>query len=533
MATEAVEERKLEVEASMEEEDEEEEESKEGRKGEGRGAVVVEEEEEEDWPTFQEINEEEKEGEEERGKKRKGKGPRKDSDLKEKEPPATPTGRPARERKTVERYSAPSVGRSVTKGLTIEKGRGIQLKDIPNVEFKLSKRKPDENLRMLHSILFGKKATVHSLKRNIRQFSGYVWLESEQEKQRAKIKEKLDKCVKEKLLDFCDVLNIPINKAAVRKEELSAKLLEFLESPHATTDVSLAEKEQKGKMRKRKVLGKTIVSRETSGEASSKKQKQKHTVDEEDESGEKADDPLESQDDSHEDVDDTASKEEKEKEDSESEEEEEEQEGMKEQPSSKKSLKKNVKEGSVARKKGTSTPVKKSTQEKSVKSPEKSTKKASGSKRSAVKIEDASVKPSKSKGSASKTRKSEKGYNSSNKGKPSSKKETSNSKAKSSTAGEGKTNSVKKQKAEPTREEMHEVVVDILKKVDFNTATLSDILRQLGAHFDVDLMHRKAEVKAIITDVINSMSDDEEEEVEFEALDGDGAGRNKDEEDDA
>jgi len=31
------------------------------------------------------------------------------------------------------------------------------------------------------------------------------------------MKEKLDKCVKEKLLDFCDVLNIPINKAVIKK----------------------------------------------------------------------------------------------------------------------------------------------------------------------------------------------------------------------------------------------------------------------------------------------------------------------------
>lgn len=78
--------------------------------------------------------------------------------------------------------------------------------------------------------------------------------------------------MKEKLMDFCDVLNIPINKGNVKKvgidiiffhprsevlflkekllnetcfqEELSAKLLEFLEAPHATTDVLLAEKEQ-------------------------------------------------------------------------------------------------------------------------------------------------------------------------------------------------------------------------------------------------------------------------------------------------
>lgn len=38
----------------------------------------------------------------------------------------------------------------------------------------------------------------------------------------------------------------------------------------------------------------------------------------------------------------------------------------------------------------------------------------------------------------------------------------------------------------------------------------------LGTHFDLDLMHRKTEVKAIITDVINSMSDDEDEEEEAE-----------------
>jgi len=33
-----------------------------------------------------------------------------------------------------------------------------------------------------------------------------------------------------------------------------------------------------------------------------------------------------------------------------------------------------------------------------------------------------------------------------------------------------------------------------------------------GTHFDVDLMHRKAEVKDIITDVINNMSDNDGEE---------------------
>lgn len=31
------------------------------------------------------------------------------------------------------------------------------------------------------------------------------------------MKEKLDKCVKEKLMDFCDVLNIPISRSGVKK----------------------------------------------------------------------------------------------------------------------------------------------------------------------------------------------------------------------------------------------------------------------------------------------------------------------------
>ncbi|KAG8498490.1 hypothetical protein CXB51_004890 [Gossypium anomalum] len=97
---------------------------------------------------------------------------------------------------------------------------------------------------MLHIILFGKKAKPHGLKINIGQFSGYVWVENEQEKQKARVREKIDKCVKEKLVDLCDLLNIPFMRTSVRKEEVTAKLLEFLESPHATTNVLLADKEQ-------------------------------------------------------------------------------------------------------------------------------------------------------------------------------------------------------------------------------------------------------------------------------------------------
>lgn len=44
-----------------------------------------------------------------------------------------------------------------------------------------------------------------------------TWSVFIQDKQRAKVKEKLDKCVKDKLLDFCDVLDVPVVKTAAKK----------------------------------------------------------------------------------------------------------------------------------------------------------------------------------------------------------------------------------------------------------------------------------------------------------------------------
>ncbi|KAL8104591.1 hypothetical protein AgCh_028709 [Apium graveolens] len=36
-------------------------------------------------------------------------------------------------------------------------GKGIPLKDIPNVAYKLSKMRPDENLKLLHYVLYGNR----------------------------------------------------------------------------------------------------------------------------------------------------------------------------------------------------------------------------------------------------------------------------------------------------------------------------------------------------------------------------------------
>lgn len=149
-----------------------------------------------------------------RGRRKKGEAEKE----KEKPPPATPTiERPSRERKTVERYSelAPRVT-PAKKSPAILQGSGSKLKDIPNIQFKLSKRKADENLQSLHVLMYGRKSNVHFLKRNISQFSGFVWTDN-QEKQRTRIKEKLDKFNKEKLLDFCEILDIHVSRAATKK----------------------------------------------------------------------------------------------------------------------------------------------------------------------------------------------------------------------------------------------------------------------------------------------------------------------------
>ncbi|KAL4383328.1 hypothetical protein GQ457_15G006900 [Hibiscus cannabinus] len=501
-------------EVKQEKEKEEEEESKEvSEKQISRGSEEkneVEEKAEETMEEDEKEDDEEESTEEAKGSSRKRSSRKPNRASAGKKGPVTPSSdRPTRERKVVERYSVPSVSRSSTpKPLSIEKGPGTQLKDIPNVAFMLSKRKFNDNLLMLHMILFGKKAKPQRLKRNIGQFSGYVWAQNEREKQKAKVKEKIDKCVKEKLVDFCDLLNIPITRTAVRKEELSVKLLEFLEAPHATTDILLADKEQRGKKRVA-TPSKNIASGEAS-DASAKKRRStpkgggKRKRSSEDEGkNEDVESPVH-KDDSHEGDADTTLKEESDDEETKSKEEEDEP----KKSSNKSNLKKSAADRPDSKLKETSSSGKKATPAKSSRKSSESTKQsASGGDRTPG---------SKLKGSVPKKQKVEKESSSdvrlTTKNELPRKKQTTKSPAKVSTKAQGKVKIGKKLKAEPSRGEIHAVVVDILKQVDFNTATLSDILRQLATHFDLDLMHRKAEVKDIVTEAINNMSDDEEAE---------------------
>ncbi|XP_041999494.1 protein DEK-like [Salvia splendens] len=443
--------------------------------------------------------------------------------------------RPTRERKTVERFIVGESPRaSASKTLSIEKGKGTQLKDIPNVAFKLSKRKTDETLQLLHTVLFGKKSKVHTLKKNIGLFSGFVWVENE-EKQRTKVKEKLEKCVRGKLLDLCDVLNITVNKTSTKKEELTTVLVDFLESPHATTDSLLADKEKKGKKRKsRGSTNKSPSSSNATAGQSKKKQKldsksgkmSKPSIEEEQDSDDDKSKSSQIEDDHDDDSivgeAESGQEEHHSEEGTDDDEDELEKYMVVEKSSSKKSAKKDTEKTELKSKsvgKGSHvTPSNTGKPTKKLSSP-------------ASKKEPAAEPNRKAKTPSSKKKKDDEESEEDNevptKSASASKKKPSKPSDKEQGKGKGKGKGTKAAEKQPSRGEMHSVVANILKEVDFNTATLSDILRQLGEHFGVDLMHRKTEVKEIITEVIESMSDDEAEE---EAGSGDETGKDGDDE---
>ncbi|KAL8217483.1 hypothetical protein R6Q57_020856 [Mikania cordata] len=436
--------------------------------------------------------------------------------------PVTPVDRPTRERKTVERYTESMQRLSAPKPFSIEKGSGTQLKDIPNVAYKLSKRKADETLQSLHTVLYNKRAKMNTLKKNVGMFSGFVWVDDEQEKQRLKVKEKLDKCTKEKLFDFCDILNLQIHKSSLKKaSNFSLKLLEFLQSPHATTEILLAEKEQKAKNKKAKARKSRTPSTKQSGEKRkrSSKVKEENSVDEdegsesEDESKEEDEKSTPSKPDSDEEKEGGDDEEDKpenneEKEKSEeggddevkkSESDEEKDKYDKQVTSEKSSSAKTVKKDSGTKSGRKSKAVKKDDMESPAKSNKKSKKggdTSAGTPGSTAKLKVSSSKKSKEENNSKKA-------------------EAKSSVKKDSAKDQGKGKTNKKAKADPTNEEMHAVVVSILKEVDFNTVSQTHD-SSICTHFDQDLLHRKAEVKAIITDVINNMSGDEDEEEEDE-----------------
>ncbi|KMZ68959.1 Protein DEK [Zostera marina] len=435
--------------------------------------------------------------------------------------PSISIDRPSRERRTVERYSAST---PIPKSVPIKKGHGTKLRDIPNVFFKLSKRKADESLQHLHKILYGKKAKVRTLKRSILDFSGFVWTSNE-DKEKLKFKEKLDRCVKDKLFDFCDMFDIHVAKATTKKEDILTLLLDFLQSPHVTRDVLLEEKEKTGQKRKRKA--RTSIEKK-SGEIRRRKKAnimEEENHDEESQGEETEGDEIQDEEnvdkndvDGHDSAsEDTVLEKEKELDKSESEEKHLESDPDTVQQSSQK---KEVNKGnrSIANEE-------KENSESKVNTSKINSKASSSEKSTPTKKAYVSRAVSKSKDDKSKNQEN---LNASSKNNNVNKKQVTEAKSQSKSPrgrrgnGSGKKATGKSVIAEPSSEELRSAVSDILKEVDFNVATLADILRQLATQFGTDLTHKKSEVKGIIEDVVSNMTDSESESGEEEATETEG-----------
>ncbi|KAI3820467.1 hypothetical protein L1987_08015 [Smallanthus sonchifolius] len=432
----------------------------------------------------------------------KGKTKTETEEKKKNDEPKTPVGptidRPVRERKSVERLVA-VIEQDTAKEFHIEKGCGTALKDIPNVAYKLSKKKVvDDTLKQLHTVLYVRRGKALEIKSNILRFSGFVWHENE-EKQKTKVHEKLDKLNKDKLFEFCDLLDIPVTKTTAKKEDVITKLIEFLLVPHATTSELLAEKEQSSKGNKRKRANKksASTSEATPSKGSAKKSKsaseeQKGTPETEDSEEEQEDENNE-----HQNTNGGPAKSESEEHASEPESEEED---------SKKHKRDTKNPPSKTESASKTKPKKEATPKKS--NPQKKTPTESSTVQSKSKDQSESQPPTK-------TFSRKKKNNVVDEKTLTSKKSASKEKTEVKKAAKEK-ETPKEEKLKPSDDELKTATCEILKVVDFNTATFTNILKLLNDRFNTELTPRKATLKSIIKEELTKLADEEDDETEAE-----------------
>ncbi|KAI5432788.1 hypothetical protein KIW84_020191 [Lathyrus oleraceus] len=318
-----------------------------------------------------------------------------------------------------------------------------------------------------------------------------------QEKQMIKVKEKFDKCNKEKLLDVCDVLDIQVAKANTRKEDIIAKLINFLVAPHVTRAVLLEEQEKSIKGKKRKRITKQGSSR--SGASTSKRsaKSRKKNEDSSEEEERKTTTDTES---------DSEKEEENEKGFPDRSEDERPQKSESEDKSDSDNESEDVKKVSkinktFSREKESAAKgkAKETTFQKKPRTPRKRTNKSlSTHSESDDDISEVSPKV------FSRKKKNEKQKTST----------LTKSSSKDNTEKVTKRKGKNKEKSKPSDDQLRNAICDIFKQVDFNTATFTDILKLLGKQFDTDLTPRKASLMTMIQEELTKLADEDEEDSE-------------------
>ncbi|KZV36211.1 glutamic acid-rich protein [Dorcoceras hygrometricum] len=437
---------------------------------------------------------EDKDSETQREKKIKETGISTDKKEEQKTPVGFTIDRPVRERKSVERLVA-IIEQDASKEFKVEKGRGTALKDIPNVAYKLSRKKSDDTFKLLHNILFGRRgkvmlrfydfrlsfispcfsgATSHGninnasalfgawnapqVKNNISRFSGFAWHDDE--------------------------------------EDIISKLIEFLVAPHATTSELLTEQEQSSKGKKRKRESKSASGSATPSEGSAKSRKKTKGASKKDSEPKFEGESEEDEEKHDEDVKNNGS-ERTEYEKSEPAEHEEKASELKEFDEDKRK-KKHVPAKSTT-KKGTAEKAK--------------TKKVTISKEASLPPKKEPPKPPSSRPKNIKDTSTKK---SSGKKKDGPTKENISTPLKaSSIVSPGEKilkvkDNLKEEKLKPSDNELRNAICGILKEVDFNTATFTDILKLLAKLFNKDLVPRKPSIKLMIQDELTKIADAEE-----------------------
>jgi len=162
---------------------------------------------------------------------------------------AAAKARPKREAKAVEHFTI-ETKEVDPDDLAIKAGAGSKFGDVENIVFKIAKlNAQSDELKQLHRLCFGKPGVKTMIKKNLREFSGFVAddMAAEKAKKLAMVL-KHDLKVIKGMLDTCDL------SPGGTKAEAAARLIDFLEAPHESGKKSLAEKAgQKRKAAEKKV----------------------------------------------------------------------------------------------------------------------------------------------------------------------------------------------------------------------------------------------------------------------------------------
>jgi len=154
---------------------------------------------------------------------------------KSKAPPAKGSRSSTRERKSIETYAPPSA--ETPKKFEIPDGEGEKLGDLPNVvsNFKGVTLSSDV-IKDLHNVVFGGgKGKKRALKNNLLEFSGLVYTEDGEEKEKEKVKV-LERMYKLNLDGLKSVMDLAdVNRAKLTdKDSLCNTFLAWLEKPTAS-----------------------------------------------------------------------------------------------------------------------------------------------------------------------------------------------------------------------------------------------------------------------------------------------------------